>query len=552
MRVSSLAANSGVLLSKNNQKAECSKLSTDTVSFNGTKQKVFSQLALAQLCPISFTGASESNMPPLKFGTSGWRAVMGPAADQFNEKNVKRVAQGIADYLINEGYKGQTVLLTSDVRENAREFTTAAAKVLIQNGINVMMTENPSPTPVAAVYAIKHGCAGTINLTASHNPPKYQGMKFNPEYGGPAYTSITDEIQDLIADNKTVPDISDVDESQIKFINPKKDYIEGLKKQVDFSKIKEFLQNNDMKIFYDPMHGTGSGYLDKILKEELSADCTLRRGNHDPYMGNGDINGKHGSEPDAKLLAKTLEAIKESPETYGKPAIGFATDGDADRFGIMDENGQLILADEVLALAARHLMKNKDKDGSLMRTVATSHMLDKLAEKYDKNLIETPVGFKYFAEKMIKENEKVILAGEESAGLTIGGYIPEKDGMLPALLMLEAMAYENKSLVELRADLKEDLGGVEFIKNRMDLKVPADKKDAIVKLFKETPPEDVAGIKVTKTTDMDGGKLYLEDGSWALVRPSGTEPVLRVYTETSSLEKEEKLQTALKEIIAAV
>ena len=453
-------------------------------------------------------------MANIKFGTDGWRAVVG---QDFTQENVEIVTKAIAKYVFDNFGIYKKIIIGYDPRNMAREFSSQCAKILSDIGFNVLYSDKVIPTPVLA-YNAKHLDACAIMFTASHNPPEYLGIKFIPDYAGPATSDITDEI---VANLNT--DIEKIANGSVKEYDFSKAYFNHIKSLINFDKIREFGKS----IIFDGLYSATIGYFDKLLSEENIKFNAIHM-MHDPNFGGG------MPEPKPKYMTDLIEIIKKTPNS-----VGFANDGDGDRFGVINENGEYVTPNEIIAILMLHLKKHKNMDGCIVKTVGASLMLDKVAEKCGVNVIETAVGFKHVGEAMRKFNP--IIGGEESGGLSIRGHIPEKDGILANLLVLEAMAYEKKSLVQLQQELSE-LAGCKFYNDRVDLKLETREDiEKILEKFRVT--EDFAGFKVIKKDFKDGVKLYLEDNtSWVLVRPSGTEPLLRIYFESDSPEKLEKFK----------
>ena len=358
-------------------------------------------------------------------------------------------------------------------------------------------------------------------FTASHNPPEYLGLKFIPDYAGPATSDITDEIMY----NLSVK-FKSFGKGEIRHYNFKPDYFAHMQKLVDYKKITELNEN----IIFDGLYSASIGYFDKILENNGIKFETLHM-HHDPNFGGG------MPEPKPKYLKELIEKVKAEPDS-----IGLANDGDADRFGVINEDGEYVSPNEIIAILLMHLKKNKHLEGPLVKTVGASLLLDKVAEKLGVEVIETAVGFKHVGEAMRKFNP--VIGGEESGGLSIKGHIPEKDGLLANSLILEAMAYENKSLKQLQHDLYE-FAGCKFYNDRIDKKLE-NKEEIKPVLEKYKALKSVGEYKVIHTDTKDGVKLYLEDTtSWILIRPSGTEPLLRIYFESDSIDKIEKLKSAV-------
>ena len=454
--------------------------------------------------------------------------------DAFTFANVRVVVQAIANYLLDSGQGHKGVVIGYDARFLAERFAEEAAKVMIANGIKVYMMPEDAPTPVVAYSVTLCKSAGAVMFTASHNPPEYNGIKYIPEYAGPASEDITEAIEANLGKNVKGEALElDLDlarqRGELREIDPKDAYFNHINELVDFHAI----QAAGLKIVCDPMYSSGRHYLPDIL---LANGCQVEtiRGHRDPLFGG------RMPEPTAVELAPLVEKIAST-----NSHLGLATDGDADRFGVVDGTGVFITPNQIIALLLVHLVEHKGYSGAVIRTVATTHLLDRLAEKYGLKLYETPVGFKYICEYML--NQPVIIGGEESGGLSIGTHIPEKDGILANLLVAELQAVAGKHLSELFADLLQEVGS--FYSRRIDLSYPEEKKASLIEELVSAPPFEVAGKQVAEIIDIDGAKLVLDDGSWFLVRPSGTEPLLRVYLEGSSKAAVDELADAVSRFV---
>ena len=453
-------------------------------------------------------------MSNIKFGTDGWRAVVGK---DFNEENVRTVTKAIGKYVFDNFGLEKKIIVGYDPRNMAFEFASQTAEQLAGYGFEVLLSGKIVPTPILA-YNAKHLNACAVMFTASHNPPEYLGIKFIPDYAGPATTDITDEIMfDL-----NVP-FSIQGKGYVKNFNFSPDYFGHIEKLIDFEKIKNF----DKYIIFDGLYAASIGYFDKLLDIHGIKYDSLHMF-HDVNFGGG------MPEPKPKYLKELIEKVKQTPNS-----VGFANDGDSDRFGIINENGEYVSPNEIIAILLIHLTKNKGLKGSLVKTVGASLLLNKTAEKLGVEVIETAVGFKHVGEAMRKFNP--VIGGEESGGLSIQGHIPEKDGILANLLILEAMAYANKSLVELQKELY-DFVGCKFYNDRIDKRLEnADEIKPVLEDYKNK--QQIGDFKVKKIDTKDGVKLYFDDDtSWMLVRPSGTEPLLRIYFESGSPQKLDKLR----------
>lgn len=457
------------------------------------------------------------------FGTDGWRGII---ADDFTFANVCRVTRAIAHYLETAYSKTRPVLVAYDTRFLAEQFAYTAAEVLADAGWAVKLVDRDCPTPAIAYSARLLNSAGALMFTASHNPAIYCGIKYIPDYAGPATSKITDAIVSQLDQASTASPSGDRAD-QISTFDPKSDYLQFLYTLLDVEQIRKA----GLKVKYDALFSTSRGYLDAALNHCGCQTETL-------HMWRDVLFGGGIPEPKGKQLAGLVKAVQQD-----QADLGVATDGDSDRFGIVDEQGNILTPNAILLLLTRHLVEHRGKTGAIARTVATTHLLDNLALKYGLELYETPVGFKHIGEKMRTAN--VLIGGEESGGLSITGHIPEKDGVLAALLVVEAIAYASKPLSQLVEEVIAAAGGPRY-EHRLDFRLSNSHKAALMNTFSQNPPASVAGIKVKQIGRKDGIKLYLEDGSWVLLRPSGTEPLMRVYLETDDLEKQSSLEAYLE------
>jgi phosphoglucomutase len=471
-------------------------------------------------------------MAIIKFGTSGWRSVI---ARDFTFDNVRLATQGIADYLNQlktQNSKLKTVILGYDTRFLGREFSLAAAEVLAANGLEPLLCDRDTPTPVIA-HTIRHRKAlGGINMTASHNPPEYQGLKFSTADGAPATPEVTKQIEANIARLQAQGwsfKGAVIGTYQCKTFNPQPDYFKQLHKLINFAVLKKA----KLKVAVDLEYGTGRGYLDTLL-EKVGAKVTLFHNESDPLFGG------HHPEPNAANMAGVSKFVRS-----GKAQLGLGVDGDADRFGIVDKDGTWLTPNQILALALYHLKKNRGWTGAVVRTVPTSHQVDAVAELLGVKVYETPVGFKYIGALM--ESEPIIVGGEESGGLSIKGHVPEKDGILACLLMAELVATEKKSLGQILKELSKQIG--EFYTDRINVGFAPEKKDALLAKL-GGGLQNIGAFKVEKFITTDGYKFLLPNREWVAFRASGTEPLIRCYIEAKSKGNLKKLQTACRELLA--
>lgn len=466
----------------------------------------------------------------ISFGTDGWRDLI---AENFTFPHVRVVAAAIANYVQDTYTPDRPVLVGYDTRFLAREFAETVVAVLQARGLKTLLSERDVATPVIAFAARELKSAGAIMLTASHNPPGYCGIKYIPDYAGPATKEITDQIVANVA--KHLPEAANfpVERKVGDTFDPMPSYMAWIRDMVK----PDALKGAKLKVVYDALYSTGRGYLDALLRE-YGCEVTLLHGERDPLFGGG------MPEPAVAQLGELIATVRAQGAD-----LGLATDGDADRFGVVDGEGTFYTPNQVISLLLRHLVKNRGFKGAVVRTVATTHLLDRLAAHYGVDARETPVGFKWVGEKM--RAEPVIIGGEESGGLSVLGHIPEKDGILANLLIADMVATEDKPLKQIWADLIAEVGW-DPANRRLDLHLSQEAKDAVLRLFLERTPTEIAGLKVASTSRMDGVKLILEDGSWVLARPSGTEPIIRVYLEAADQGALDRLAAAVQQLVESV
>lgn len=448
----------------------------------------------------------------IKFGTDGWRAII---SDEFTFANVRKVAKAIALYLINHKFNKKPLIIGYDPRFLADKFAEEVAKVMQDAEINVYLTERDTPTPIVAWEVRDKKAAGAVMITASHNPAEYCGIKFIPDYAGPANETITSEIQENSNKDVVLPKAGK--KGKVERFEPRQRYIRYIESFVDPALIRKA----KLKVVYDPMHGAGRGYLDKILQ---NFGCRVESIHCEKDV----LFGGKSPEPSDENLGELKKKVAEFSAD-----VGLANDGDADRFGVVDEKGSFLNANMVFPLIFDYLISDKGFTGSVARSVATTHLIDRIAARHKIKVHETPVGFKYIAKIMMEDD--VIIGGEESGGISIKGHIPEKDGLLANLLLVEMLAKRKKALSEIWKDLIGSVG--EVYTERIGLKLKEEDKKAFMDKLKDQTPQALAGLKVKQVNKVDGVKLILSDGSWALARPSGTEPLVRLYAESDKKEK---------------
>jgi phosphoglucomutase len=464
----------------------------------------------------------------IKFGTSGWRAVM---AEEFTFANVRRAVSGIARYVVSQKPSGARVIVGRDPRFLGEALCSIAAEILAAHGVTPLVIAEAAPTPAIAYAVIRERADGAINFTASHNPPEYNGIKFSTPDGAPALPQVTKRIEAEIAASDTEghgASIAGRKPVAAQPLDPRGMYLARLREIVDL----EAIQKARLRVVYDPLWGAARGYPDTLLREAGVNVATV----HD---SRDVLFGGHAPEPDDHLLEDLRTEMRAR-----KAHIGIATDGDADRFGIVDEDGTFFQPNYIIALLFDYLVKSRGWKNGVAKSVATTNLINALAKHHGIELHETPVGFKYIGE-LIKQ-DKIAIGGEESAGLSVRYHVPEKDGVLAGLLCCEMVARRSKSLGDQLRELFAEVGSFHPMRENFRL-TPAVKQKFTGKLQGE--PHEFFGRKVSDVVRTDGLKLVFEEGSWVCYRLSGTEPVVRVYSEAGSKEGLEKLSAAAKQWI---
>jgi len=461
----------------------------------------------------------------IRFGTSGWRAVLG---EEFTFPNARRVVTAIARVTAS-GSGSPALVLASDTRFLNERFVDEAFRVLVREGIRPLRADRDAPTPAVAFTIRRLGAAGGVNFTASHNPPEFNGIKFSTADGAPALPDVTAKIEAEIAKTSEA-DAESAPEAKAEGIDPRGPYLERLATFVDTAR----LGKANLRVAVDPRFGTSRGYLDAFLRD-AGVDVELINGQRDPYFG--------GLSPqcDEKNLGALARVV-----VSGKRHLGLATDGDADRFGVLDADGRYVDPNLCLMLLADHLLSRRARgDGrGVARSVATTQGLDAVAKAHGVPVFETPVGFKYIGALLLKD--AIAMGGEESAGFTMAGHVPEKDGLLAGLLLAERVAATGQTLAALLADLFRRVGP--FCPKRTDARLDPALAAALKKRLAENP-DTFAGLKVQSIDRTDGQKLVLGDGRWILFRPSGTEPVVRIYAESADIKETERLLAAAQSYV---
>jgi phosphoglucomutase len=453
---------------------------------------------------------------PIRFGTSGWRAVI---ADEFTFRNVELVTEAICSYLKSSETAGP-IVIGNDTRFMGERFVAVAAEIASRKGFHVLHCKEPVPTPAMSHAIRSNKAAGGMNFTASHNPPEYQGIKFSTADGAPALPDITSQIETAITEGRKVDDAAG---GKIEEFDPRPAYLDDLKTKIRFDQIAKAGGH----YIYDPLWGTGRGYLDKTLRED-GVDVETIHDWRDVTFGG------QAPEPGEEHIGELRERVRAT-----KATLGIATDGDADRFGVIDSDGTFITPNQLVALLTDYLAESRGWTVGVARSVATSHMVDRVAKERGLKLYETPVGFKYIGELINKD--EIILGGEESAGLSIRGHYPEKDGILACLLAAEAVAARGLGLTAQLAELTRRVGNL--FSGRIGVKLTPE-VSARLKEKLSSEPTAVRGRKVETINRLDGVKFIFSDGSWMLMRPSGTEPMVRIYAES---ENEKDLEVLLEQ-----
>ncbi|HWP35700.1 MAG TPA: phosphoglucomutase/phosphomannomutase family protein [Thermodesulfobacteriota bacterium] len=463
----------------------------------------------------------------IAFGTSGWRGIL---AKEVTVDRVARVVRAIADEVGAAG-RERGLLLAHDGRFLSELLIEEAAAVLAGAGVRALATERPTPTPAVSFEILRRPTAGAINFTASHNPPEYHGVKFSPEWGGPALPETTRRIEAranaLLESGAPVPALP-LDEARraglVETADPREGYLARLRELVDL----EAVARAGVAVVYDPMYGAARGYLDEALRRAGVAVEVLHD-RRDPYFGGRPPDPAEAHLPE--LIARVCEG--------GGRRLGLATDGDADRFGVVDLDGRFVQPNYLLALFADYLCGERRVEGGIARSVATTHLLDAVAAKHGRPLYETPVGFKYLGE-LIRDG-RVCLGGEESAGFSMRGHVPEKDGILACLLAAELVARRGRPLGEQLAALMAEVGPVAT--RRENLRLTARQQEAFARRLEELP-DRFGGLAVERVEAVDGKKVRLAGGAWLLMRASGTEPVVRLYGEARDEPTLERIMAA--------
>ncbi|MGC1619437.1 MAG: phosphoglucomutase/phosphomannomutase family protein [Candidatus Acidiferrum sp.] len=466
-------------------------------------------------------------MTAIKFGTDGWRGVI---AEDFTFANARIVAQAIARYVVRGEDARKGVLIGYDHRFASDTVAAAAAEVISSTGTPVWLTDKPCPTPSISLLVRQRGAAGGIVVTASHNPYCWNGMKYKASYGSSALPSIVAQIEKELAvvlssDIAPLPPRKDL----IHPLEPRGPYLDALEKLVDWDRLKEA----KLRFVSDVMHGSAAGLLVALFKRNGIA-CDEIRGTRDPLFG--------GVNPEP--IEPHIEALRKSV-LAGKYDAGFCADGDGDRIGAIDRDGTFVNPHQIFALLVWHLAGTRNLPGDIAKTFSVTKLIDKLAAKFNRAIHEVPIGFKYICELMLEQN--ILIGGEESGGIGTSLYLPERDATVSALFLAELMAWHGKSLGELLAALHSEFG--EYHYGRVDLDVTPSQKQKAVAHFSNGNINALLGWPIVRRENMDGSKIYLGEIGWVMVRASGTENVLRVYSETSNPETTRRVLSAVTQLV---
>lgn len=467
----------------------------------------------------------------IKFGTDGWRGVI---ARDYTFDNLSLVAQATMDYLNREGLGNKGLVIGYDRRFLSRDFARRVAEIAAGNDIKVRLTEDYAPTPTVSWAVRESGAGAGVMITASHNPPEYNGFKVKEAFGGSALPLTTKILEEIIFYNMennrrvvAVPYGDALERGLIELFDPREGYFHQIGRYVDL----DLIAKAGIPAVVDPMYGAGAGYIPQLLPS-VDEIHTIEN----PAFGG------LAPEPIAQNLQELSALVKS-----GKYRVGLALDGDADRIGAVDEKGDFFSSHCIFTVILRHLIEYKKMTGDVVKTVSTTRMIDLLAHKYQLQLCETPIGFKHICDLMLQRD--ILMGGEESGGLGVKGHIPERDGILLGLLLLEAMAVSGKGLRQMLEETMDEIGHFHY--RRIDRHIEAAAKESLIKRLSMNPPVTIDGRVVVSTCFSDGFKFIFDNGEWLLIRPSGTEPVLRLYSEALSEDQVDRFLRAAT-VIAGV
>ncbi len=468
-------------------------------------------------------------MTVIKFGTDGWRGVI---AEDFTFANARIVSQAIARYVVRGEAARKGVLVGYDHRFASDRVAAAAAEVVSSTGTPVWLADKPCPTPAISQLVRQRGAAGGIVITASHNPYCWNGIKYKASYGSSALPSIVAQIEKELAEvlsNSALP--LPPRKELIHALEPRAPYLDTLEKLIDWDRLRKA----KFRFVSDVMHGSAAGLLVELFRRNGIA-CDEIRGTRDPRFG--------GVNPEP--IEPHIEALRQSV-LAGKYDAGFCADGDGDRIGAIDRDGSFINPHQIFALLVWHLAGTRNLPGDIAKTFSVTKLIDKLAAKFGRRLHEVPIGFKYICELMLEQN--ILIGGEESGGIGTSLYLPERDATVSALFLAELMAWHGKTLGALLAALHSEFG--EYHYGRVDLHATPSQKQKVMAQFSDGGVQSLLKWPVVRRENMDGNKIYLGEIGWVLVRASGTENVLRIYSETSKIETTRRVLSAVTKLVQA-
>jgi phosphomannomutase len=476
---------------------------------------------------LSNRGESGKAAPEIKFGTDGWRGVI---AEDFTYENVRKVAHAIARYVVRAEKPGSGIVVGFDMRFGSENFARAAAEAIASTGTPVWLAAEACPTPAVSLLVRQRNAGGGIQITASHNPYRWNGVKFKASYGSSASPVIVAQVEAELAKvlRDGVPPLPP-QKDRIHSLDVRTPYLETLDNLVDWERLK----SSRFRYVIDPMHGAGRGLLRELFRRH-GIETHEIRGTRDPLFG--------GVNPEP--IEPHVEALRRAV-IDGRYDAGFALDGDADRIGAIDRNGAFVTPHQIFAILLWHLAGTRNLTGDVAKTFSTTKMIDKIAAKFGRKLWETPIGFKYICDRMLEG--EIVVGGEESGGIATKLYLPERDATVSALLLAEVMAWHGKRLDELVAMLHREFGEHHY--GRVDLTLRDGQKEKAIARFSDAQFDRLLDWPIVRREDLDGVKVYLGEIGWVMVRASGTERMLRVYSETT---RPETTQRALAEVTALV
>ena len=467
----------------------------------------------------------------IKFGTDGWRGIIG---EDFTFANVRACAQSVALYLKETGLAERGLLVGYDTRFVSEDFAAAVAEVAAANAIHVYLCDSPVPTPVVSYTLLQKKAGGAVIITASHNPGRWSGFKYKPEYASSASPEVIARLEELLpailaSDVPRLPLEEAQERRLVEFISPRQPYLEHLGELVDL----ETLRAAGLRVVIDSMYGAAAGYLLQVLAGGATQVQELH-GERNPLFP--------GLQPEP--IARHLGALIDTVRATGAD-VGLATDGDGDRVGIIDDRGEFINQHQVFALLAYYLLEVRGQRGPMVKSLTSTRMVHRLGELYNVPVHETAVGFKFLGPKMIAED--ALIAGEESGGFAFRRHPPDRDGILSSLYFLDLMARRGRRPSELLAELFDKVGPHYY--DRIDIRLEPEQKGELMERLSRARPQRLAGLRVTDRDSTDGFRFHLESGGWLLLRFSGTEPLLRIYTEVQDQSLVQKLLAAGKELV---